>query len=61
VGNGAPDLALGYFNKNYLIEIKSLGRAKKLTLPEAEFIADWRGQVDVVTSLDEILKIIGAV
>jgi hypothetical protein len=59
VGGGCPDILCAWKGTNYLIEIKSPGRAKKLTLPESEFIADWRGQVDVATSLDEILKIIG--
>jgi hypothetical protein len=59
VGGGCPDILCAWHGTNYLIEIKSPGRAKKLTLPEAEFIDDWRGQVDVATSLDDVLKIIG--
>jgi len=62
IGQGCPDLLLGYRNKNYLVELKDENKkksAKKLTEDEATFFNDWRGQVSKCETLDEILKVIG--
>lgn len=62
IGNGCPDLLLGFRNKNFLIELKdSLKTAskKKLTTDEQEFFDTWKGQVDKCETLDEIIKVVG--
>ena len=62
IGQGCPDLLLGYRNKNYLIELKDAKKiksAKKLTDDEQEFFKDWRGQVSKCETLEEIIKIVG--
>lgn len=59
-GSGAPDLVVmrpanGF--KVYLIEIKSeKGELNKL---QEKFRSEWWGQVSVVRSVDEALKVVG--
>ena len=64
VGDGCPDVLCGYHGRNVLLEVKD-GRkapsARKLTPAEQEFHASWRGEVHVVTTIDEALQIIGKV
>jgi len=56
LGDGFPDIIVGYREKNYLFEIKS-GKGK-LTPMELDFFAGWHGQVDVVTDVMQILDVI---
>jgi len=57
LGNGAPDILLGYKGKNVLLEIK---RAKgKLNDQQQEFKDEWRGELCVVRSVDEALLVLG--
>lgn len=61
VGKGVPDLLVGFRGVNYLVELKDGAKvksAKKLTPDEEEFHANWKGQVCVAESIDDILKII---
>jgi hypothetical protein len=63
IGKGFPDIAVGYRRQNFLFEIKDGARCpseRKLTIAEEDFHEGWRGQVDVINSLDEALKAIGA-
>jgi hypothetical protein len=50
------DILVGYKNKNFLFEIKK-DKKKKLTEGEDKFQSEWTGQVDTVTSVEEILKV----
>ncbi len=60
VGQGVPDLLVGYRGQNFLLEVKNPGgKGRRLTEKEAEFIKTWRGQVAVVASPEEALKTIG--
>lgn len=62
VGDGLPDIIIGFRKKNFLIEIKDHKKkksAKKLTEDEQEFFNTWNGQVDKCETLEEIIKIIG--
>lgn len=59
MGCGIPDLLVGFRKHNYLFEIKINDKAK-LTPDEAKWHDKWFGQVNCVTTIDEILKIIGA-
>ena len=62
VGAGFPDLAVGFRGANYFIEVKD-GRKppsdRKLTAAQVEWHGAWRGQVAVVTSVAEALRVVG--
>lgn len=66
IGKGTPDILVGTNigsggGRNYLFEIKDGSKTpsqRKLTPDEVKWIENWRGQVNVVTNIDEILKII---
>ncbi len=63
VGNGFPDIVVGYRGQNYLIEIKDGAKPpskRKLTHDEQEWHDLWRGTVHIANSIDEALAIIGA-
>jgi hypothetical protein len=63
VGKGCPDLALGIFGKNYLIEIKNGNKppsAQKLTEKEQEFFESWKGQVNIITSKEQAITFINS-
>ena len=56
VGGGCPDILVGHHGRNYLFEIKG---AKGKLLPDQErFTQAWRGQVNVVRSVEEALLIL---
>ena len=56
VGNGCPDLLIGWQGKNILIEIKT---AKgNLNDSQIEFFKEWKGSKFVCKSINEIIEII---
>lgn len=63
VGNGCPDLLVGYGRVNTLLEVKD-GRKeparRRLKPLEQGFVDTWRGQVSVVESVDQALAIVTA-
>jgi hypothetical protein len=64
LGQGAPDLAVGYRGVNYWLEVKDGAKPpskRKLTPDEAVWHEVWRGDVRVVNSVDEALQVIGAI
>lgn len=63
VGQGFPDLAVGYRGLTWLLEIKDGEKSpsrRTLTPAETTFHNEWRGAAAVVTSLDDALRAIGA-
>jgi hypothetical protein len=58
VGQGCPDIAVGFRGQSYLLEIKMPGKA--LTKDEAVWHSKWRGQVAIVYGVDDALMVIGA-
>ena len=62
----AVDLIVGYHGVNYLIEIKDKTTLKKdgkyksgsLRPSQKKLLAEWRGQYNLASSLDEVIKII---
>ena len=61
LGKGVPDIAVGYHGKNYLFEIKDWKQPpskRRLTPDEKKWHQAWNGQVHVVETFDEALKII---
>lgn len=59
VGRGVPDIAVGFRGVTYLCEIKN-GNAG-LTPDEARFHAEWRGQVAIVRTVPDVLKLLGMI
>ncbi len=62
LGQGFPDLVVGYNLSNFLIEVKDENKTpskRKLTPDEQDFHDNWTGQVCVCKNLDEILTAIG--
>jgi hypothetical protein len=62
LGNGAPDIAVGWKRTNTFFEIKDEGKtaaAKKLTPAEQIFAKNWRGQVATVECLNDALVVLG--
>lgn len=63
IGDGFPDLAVGWRGVTYLLEVKDGSKPKSkrtLTPDEQKFHNEWRGAAAVVTSLDDALRTIGA-
>jgi len=61
VGQGCPDLAVGFRGKNYFLEIKDgdLPPSKQaLTEDEQDFFWSWDGHYKLVTSVKEALEVI---
>lgn len=63
IGQGYPDISVGYRGTNFLFEIKDGDKSasrRVLTQQEKEFFDTWRGKVEIIYSLEEALKAIGA-
>lgn len=55
------DAVVGFRGTNFLIEIKDPSRPRsrrKLTPAQIELHAQWQGQIDVVETLDDLLKVL---
>lgn len=59
VGQGCPDLLVGTYGVNLLIEVK--GPRGTLTKDQVPWHEGWRGQVAVVRTVDEALALIDRV
>lgn len=63
VGQGCPDLLVGYQGQNHLLEVKDGTKppsARKLTERQIEWRQAWRGNCCVVKNEEEALTVIGA-
>lgn len=63
VGQGCPDICVGFGGINLLMEIKDGSKspsARKLTVDEVKFHRGWSGAVTVVNSLEDAIKQINA-
>ncbi len=56
IGRGCPDLLIGFRGINFLLELKIPGN--KLTSDEVEWHETWRGQVRIISTIDEVFKLI---
>ena len=64
LGQGAPDAICGYKGVNLLIEIKDGGKPpskRKLTPDEQTWHAEWRGQVAIVESVEDAVRLLNSV
>lgn len=59
VGNGVPDLLVGFRGVNFLIEVKSKKTAT-LTPDQVEFFRTWNGQVAVIYSVEEAINLVSS-
>ena len=62
IGKGFPDIVTGYKGLNYLFEIKDGSKVKsaqKLTEDEVKFHAKWNGQINIITTFEEAISIMG--
>jgi hypothetical protein len=54
---GLPvDLLCGYHGRNFLLEVKD--KAGRLTKGQKEFMEQWRGQVRVVRTAEEAIRVV---
>ena len=61
VGEGCPDILVGYRGCNILMEIKDRNKppsARKLTDAQDEWHKEWRGQVAVIINSEQALSLI---
>jgi hypothetical protein len=64
VGQGCPDLLVGYRGRNWLIEVKdwqAQAADRKLNPRQVEWHGGWKGQVAKVETPEAALAVIGAV
>ena len=59
VGQGCPDLLVGYRGINLLMEVKS--DTGKLTTDEGRWHRRWKGQVCIVRSTDDALDVLDSI
>ena len=57
VGQGCPDILVGFRGRNYLMEIKV--NKSKPTPKQVVWHMMWQGQVVIVRTVDEALHVIG--
>jgi len=60
-GDGFPDLVVGYYGNNWLMEIKDGNKSpsrQKLTPEQEQFHINWRGQIAVVKTIDEAIELV---
>lgn len=61
VGQGFPDIVVGYQGENYLIEIKDGAKPpskRKLTPDEERWHSEWLGTVSVANDINEAIEIV---
>ena len=59
IGKGCPDLLVGWRGMNTLLELKDGNKApsaRKLTQDEVDWHANWRGQVAVVSTVEQAIE-----
>jgi len=56
VGDGCPDICVGYKGKNYLLEIKN--GAGRLTDKQVKFFGEWKGSASVVRTFEQAQEVI---
>ena len=62
VGNGCPDLLVGFRGINYLMEVKDGDKApsaQKLTPDQVKWHLEWCGDVHIVRSVDDAFQVLG--
>lgn len=61
VGNGCPDLLVGFQGINYLMEVKDgdkVPSAQKLTPDQIKWHIEWCGEVYIVRSVEDAFEVL---
>lgn len=61
VGQGLPDIIIGFRGKNFFCEIKDGKKSKsqkKLSKPEEKFHEKWTGQITIIETINDVLKLL---
>ena len=61
VGEGCPDLLIGVAGLNLLAEVKDGAKvpsARKLTGPQEKWHDEWRGQAEIIESVEDALVLV---
>ena len=61
LGKGIPDLLVGFQRRNLLFEIKdpeAPNSRQVLTPDEVAFMGAWRGQYDIVLTVDDAIRLV---
>ena len=53
------DLLVGHNGATFLAEVKNPDKASKLNDKQAKFVKEWRGQVDILRTPEDGLRMIG--
>lgn len=64
VGKGCPDLLIGLCGQNFLIEVKDGKKPpskQKLTVDQIQWHDEWRGQAQVINSVDKAIAFVNYV
>ena len=64
LGKGAPDFVVGIRSVNLLVECKDGSKCasrRNLTPHEADFHANWKGQICIIESMDEAIALINRI
>lgn len=64
LGNGAPDILIGYQGQNVAIEIKDGSKPpskRALTVDEKQFHEEWKGWIEIVYTVDDVVRIINEI
>lgn len=64
VGDGFPDLAVGYRGKTLLLEVKDGSKPpsrQELTKEESAFFAGWEGHAAIVNSPEAAIRVVSEV
>ena len=64
LGKGCPDLLVGYRDINFLLELKDSSKplsSQRLTPDELEWHTTWAGMVWTVNSVEDALRVVGAI
>jgi hypothetical protein len=62
IGQGCPDLLVGHRGRNFVLEVKdglAVPSKRKLTPDEMVWHSQWCGNVFIVSSAEEALKLLG--
>jgi hypothetical protein len=63
MGGGFPDLVVGFRGRTLLVEVKDSAKppsARQLTPDQERWHSRWRGQVCIVSSVDEALALLNS-
>lgn len=64
VGKGCPDLLVGIFGNNVLVEVKDWKRPqseRRLTEDQIRWHSEWRGRVEIVEKVEDVERVVKSI